>query len=849
MLPRARILLSMLGVFLLSACTSTSVDEGVSLELAENRKATISDIVYKLRFDIPKQKADSVHGLAEISFNITEKQSVVVDFRAKPSMVKAVSIDNKSIDYKFEKGHIIIPKKYVSVGSNTIQVSFISNNGSLNRRDDFMYTLLVPDRASTVFPCFDQPDLKAKFKLSLTIPAQWTAVSNGRVDSISYTNQTQKEVYFNESELISTYLFAFTTGNFKVVTQTVQGKTFSLYHRETNVDKLNRNLGNIFNLHAQSLGWLEDYTGIPHPFSKLDIVLLPGFQYSGMEHPGAIYYRDSRLLLDENPTENQKLGQANLIAHEVAHQWFGNLVTMRWFNDVWLKEVFAGFMADQIVNPQYPTINHELSFMLSHFPRAYSVDRTLGANPIVQELDNMLYAGTLYGDIIYHKAPIMMQQLVMLMGNDAFQQGVQKYLSTYQMGNASWSELVSILDKYCDKNLKEWAQIWTEKTGRPAIAYSIENESNSLSFEALNTTPFPPMYVDVSFSDNSEKQVQFWLNSLPVSFTINNLNQSKISLMVNSSGKAYGYFMPDSSTLNQILTGKGIPKDPVSRASQHISLYEMFLDGKFNADEYAKMLIGCIENETESQIQGYLLNILSTVFWRFSDQIERDRLEEPIEQCLWSILNGKLPIEQKRAALSTLFSVFTTNESFSRLYTGWTQEKVCNISLSENERTRLAYELMIRKPELYHAIALGEIERIDNPDRVAQFDFTLNAVSPNPSHRLAFFEKLKDPANRKPEPWVADALRWLHHPLRSDFSIRFIAPSLDMLPEIQQTGDIFFPKSWLDATLWGHSSPEANEIVNSWIEQNPDLSPSLKLKLLQSADMLYRANKTTKSEL
>jgi aminopeptidase N len=849
MLPRASILLSLLGIFLLSACTSTSVDEGVSLELAENRKATISDIVYKLRFDIPKQKADSVHGLAEISFNIAQQQSVVMDFRAKPTMVKAVSIDNRNINYKFEKGHIIIPKKHVSVGTNTIQVSFISNNGSLNRREDFLYTLLVPDRASTVFPCFDQPDLKAKFQLSLTIPAQWTAISNGKVDSINYLTELEKEIYFNDSETISTYLFAFATGDFKIETKTVQGRTFSIYHRETDREKLDRNLNTIFNLHAQSLSWLEDYTGIAHPFPKLDIILIPGFQYSGMEHPGAIYYRDSRLLLEENPTENQQLRQANLIAHEVAHQWFGNLVTMRWFNDVWLKEVFAGFMADQIVNPQYPTINHELSFMLSHFPSAYSVDRTQGANPIVQELDNMLYAGTLYGDIIYHKAPIMMQQLVMLMGNDAFQQGVQEYLNTYQMGNASWSELVFILDKYCDKNLKEWAQIWTEKAGRPAIAYSIENDSNSLNFEALNATPFPPMYVDVSVSDNIENQEQFWLNSLPESFTINSLNSSEFSLMVNSSGKAYGYFMPDSSTLKQILTGKGIPKDPVSRASQHISLYEMFLGGKFNANEYAKMLIGCIENETESQIQGYLLNILSTVFWRFSDQIERDRLEEPIEQCLWSILNGNLPIEQKRSALSTLFSVFTTNESFSSLYTGWTQEKVCDISLSENERTRLAYELMIRKPELYHAIALGEIERIDNPDRVAQFDFTLNAVSPNLSDRIKFFEKLQNPANRKPEPWVSEALRWLHHPLRSDFSIRFIAPSLDMLPQIQQTGDIFFPKSWLDATLWGHSSPEAYEIVNSWIEANPDLSPSLKMKLLQSADMLFRANGTTKSEL
>ncbi|MDD3892859.1 MAG: aminopeptidase, partial [Bacteroidales bacterium] len=163
-------------------------------------------------------------------------------------------------------------------------------------------------------------------------------------------------------------------------------------------------------------------------------------------------------------------------------------------------------------------------------------------------------------------------------------------------------------------------------------------------------------------------------------------------------------------------------------------------------------------------------------------------------------------------------------------------------SLSEKERTNLAYQLMIRKPELYHTIALGEIERINNPDRVAQFEFTLRVISPNLSERIAFFEGLKSASNRKPEPWVTEALYWLHHPLRSDFSIRFIEPSLNLLPEIQSTGDIFFPKSWLDATLWGHSSEDACIIVKQWIELNKNLTPNLRQKLLQSADMLFRVN-------
>lgn len=842
MVQKISIILCGVAMVLFSGCSSIEIEEGVSLSLAQERKSSISNIEYKLHFDIPSEISDSVVGEVEISFETVKAIPIVLDFRAKKSMVKSVMLKGKAIEYRFRNGHIIIPKKHVDAGINTYRVKFISNDGSLNRRNDFLYTLLVPDRASTVFPCFDQPDLKATFNLSLNIPSAWNALSNGAIHNVENVNEKIKHVQFANTKPISTYLFAFAVGNFGYVTRSVGGYEFTVYHRETDQQKLDRNLPILFDLHAQSLGWLEEYTGIKYPYEKLDFILIPGFQYSGMEHPGTIYYRDSRLLLDEHPSESQKLRQANLIAHEVAHQWFGNLVTMRWFNDVWLKEVFAGFMADQIVNPQYPSINHELSFMLSHFPSAYSVDRTKGANPIVQQLDNMLNAGTLYGDIIYHKAPIMMQQLVMLMGHEPFQRGVQDYLKSYQMGNASWSELVDILDKYTDINLKDWAQIWTERVGRPAAYYSLANNSNILRFEALNATPLPPMHIDICFGNKVEQTQQLWLQELPASIQVEPPADRPIALTVNSGGMAYGYFMPDSLTLIKMLQKGLFSANAVARAAQHLSLHEMLLDGHIDVDKYIRMVTACIKTETEPQIQNYLLNVLPNVFWRFTNQEIRDNLADSIEEMLWSMVNSKQPIEQRRAALSTLFSVFTSNESFSRLYSGWAQQKVCSIPLSENERTRLAYELMIRKPDLYHTIALGEIERINNPDRVAQFDFTLNAVSPNPSHRVDFFEKLADPANRKPEPWVAEALRWLHHPLRSDFGIRFIEPSLNMLPEIQRTGDIFFPKSWLDATLWGHSSPEALEVVESWLEANPNLSPNLKMKLLQSADMLYRAN-------
>lgn len=841
-MQRIPAIISALFLVTIVSCIRTSTQEGVSIELAQKRGEQVSEITYSLTFNVPANIEQDITGTVSILFNLKSKSDVVLDFRNNTDdAILGIWKNEKTIKYYFENGHIVIPKRYLSIGNNSITIEFTSANGSLNRSQEFLYTLLVPDRASTVFPCFDQPDLKAQFKLSLNIPAKWIALSNGKTDSIQYINNDIQSICFKKTKPISTYLFAFAAGDFRVETKTVQGKTFSIYHRETDTEKLNRNLPILFNLHAQSLTWLEEYTGIEYPFNKLDFILIPGFQYSGMEHPGAIYYRDNRLLLDSDPSPTQKLQQANLIAHEVAHQWFGNLVTMKWFNDVWLKEVFAGFMADLIVNPQYPDTDHDLNFLLSHFPRSYSVDRTKGANPIVQSLDNMLNAGTLYGDIIYHKAPIMMRQLEQIMGKDAFREGVREYLNVYSMGNATWDDLVSILNKHTENELVEWANIWTKETGRPMVEYSHNVNENLVNLIPLDSTHIPPMWLEVSSAKMGTKSI--WIDTLPLSFAVENLDNDE-ELLVNSSGMAYGCFVPSNLTIESIRKQINGINSPTARASFHITLYELLLDGKIAADDYLKLIVQETAKEKEPQLVTYLLGQINTVFWRFTDEQIREQLSEDIENVLWKMLQSSRTLEQKKPILACLTSVFSTNETFTRLYSAWVSQSVQGISLSEKERTNLAYQLMIRKPELYHTIALGEIERINNPDRVAQFEFTLRAVSPNLSERIAFFESLKSASNRKPEPWVTEALYWLHHPLRSDFSVRFIEPSLNLLPEIQSTGDIFFPKSWLDATLWGHSSEDAYSIVTQWIELNKDLSPNLRQKLLQSADMLFRANTT-----
>ena len=354
---------------------------------------------------------------------------------------------------------------------------FRAGDQSLNRNPDFLYSLFVPARAHLAFPCFDQPDLKARYTLELAVPADWEAVANGAELSRD-TSGDRTRIRYGETQPIPTYLFAFAAGQFQIETAERNGRTYRMFHRETDAKKVGRNRETVFDLHASALDWLEQYTGIPYPFGKFDFVLVPSFQFGGMEHPGAIFYNAAAVLLDESATENQMLGRASLIAHETSHMWFGDLVTMRWFNDVWMKEVFANFMAAKIVNPSFPKINHELRFLVANYPAAYSVDRTAGTHPIRQELDNLNEAGSLYGAIIYQKAPIVMRQLERLLGADQLQDGLRAYLKQFAFGNASWLDLVRVLDERTDRDLAAWSRVWVEEAGRPSIRTELDVDEN-----------------------------------------------------------------------------------------------------------------------------------------------------------------------------------------------------------------------------------------------------------------------------------------------------------------------------------------------------------------------------------
>lgn len=826
-----------------------AIDPGVSWELAQHRKQTISNIRYEIELDIPGDVNKPIHGSETIRFQLSKTdQDVVLDFRQPSNYIRNVMMQGEAIDYQSASEHIVIPAQHFKTGENEVTIQFRAGDMSLNRNEEFLYTLFVPDRAATAIPCFDQPNLKGKYTLTLHTPLDWNALANGPLIK-EEKSETSKTFYFGETKPVSTYILAFAAGKFETITQNRNGYEMTMFHRETDSSKVVRNADAIFDLHGDALEWMENYTGITYPFQKFDFALIPGFQYGGMEHPGAIFYKDASLFLESSATKSQYLSRAGLIAHETAHMWFGDLVTMNWFDDVWTKEVFAGFMGGKIVNPAFPEINHELRF-LSNYASAYGVDRSQGANQIRQPLENLNMAGTLYGSIIYAKAPVVMKHLELMVGEETFQKGMQTYLSTYAFENATWPDLIKILDDLSEEDLTSWSQVWVDEPDRPTIEMDIKIDKNdrilTLGLEQSDPKKKNRKWMQ-HFNlrlgyDDGDKILPVYMNKRRV--TVHDVKGLPLPnyILPNGKGVGYGYFKMDDASRSYLLANLSQIKDPMVRGTAWLNIWDDMLYGHAKPSQVIELGLKALSSEKDILNIQRILGRINSAYWSYLTQEQRIGLAEKLETSYKSHLDRAESISLKSTFFRSLRSTTLTDSGTTWLKRVWAKEEsISGLPLSERDYIALASELALRGKSDNQAILNTQLDRINNPDRKARFAFIMPALSNEENVRDEFFESIKKEENRAREPWVQSAVGYLNHPLRAASSEKYIRPSLALLEEIQRTGDIFFPARFISATLRGHQSENAVQIVSSFLDDHPDYSPRLRLKILQAADGLYRS--------
>jgi len=612
-------------------------------------------------------------------------------------------------------------------------------------------------------------------------------------------------------------------------------------YRETDPAKVAQ-IDTLFSQMDYSIRWLERYTGIACPFEQCNFVLLPNYQFGGMEHPGAIQFNDRRLLLEPNASIQEHLRQLELVAHETSHLWFGDMVTMKWFDDVWTKEVFANFIAAKIVKQRYPDIDQRLNFLYSYQAPALATDRTLGTHPIHQQLDNLNQAALLYGNIIYDKAPVMMRQMEALTGEESLRDALRYYLRKYAYANATWNDLTQIIDSICpNANVTLFDKAWVQEKGLPTLQFETTPNTVKISHirmkgDAPRTSLFTPQrfQVLIGLASGRDSIVDVLMDAPQKEIKIE--EQAPRYVIPNYRGDGYGRFLPDEASLNLMPSMIGQTHDPLVRYALAQTLWENYLLRRIKPQPiYQPQLADALLREDNPLVGSAMARQLMQIA---IDAPSHER--EQAEQHLWQVATTHTSPQLRQTALRLLAANAVSESLTDSLLDIWQTRR--SPLLTANDYEQLALRLALRRPHQSDNIIATQLARTTDPDRRETLQLVSRACTPDTAEQHRLFRSLLDPKNRSRENAAAETLALLCDESRAAWSDAYVRPALEALADIQRTSSIFFPGKWLAALLANQRTAKAADEVRHFIATHPECPRPMVNKVLENAYHLLWVN-------
>jgi len=314
-------------------------------------------------------------------------------------------------------------------------------------------------------------------------------------------------------------------------------------------------------------------------------------------------------------------------------------------------------------------------------------------------------------------------------------------------------------------------------------------------------------------------------------------------------GLAYGDFVLDARSRQYLLKRVSQLNDPLTRGAAWVTLWEEMLDKRITPAAFIDAAVAALPRESVQQNSQLIVGYMRDAYWRFSAPSERTRLAPSIERLMRDGITRSSTTSAKAVFFNGLRSMALTPDGVAFLERVWARkEKIAGLPMAEPDEATLALELAVRGLPNSAAILEEQRTRFQNPDRKARFEFVMPALAADVGVRAGFFANLADVKNRRREPWVSEGLSYLHHPLRAAESAQHVRPALERLQEVQQTGDIFFPRDWTSAALTGYQSKAVADVVRGFLAERPDYPLRLRRVILQSADDLFRAAEIVPSE-
>ena len=823
------------------------LEHGVSRALAHWRAAQYRDVRYMLSIRLA-QSAATLSGRLELHVKLPNRPvDLVLDWRpaAQRAALRELRVNGKPHAPRLEAEHLVIGRKALRGGENTIALEFESPMavaGSavtryLDREDgsEYVYSLFVPSDASATFPCFDQPDLKARFRLELELPAGWRAVGNSPV-----REEGEGRAVFAETEPISTYLFAFAAGPFEVLTEPGHEAGTRLFVRRSQRVRAIEHAAEALRLNRESMAFFAREFDHPFPFLKYDLVLIPELAYGGMEHAGATFLNEQAVLFPSAPSRADLLRRASLIFHETSHQWFGDLVTMRWFDDLWLKEGFANFMAAKAAAAIVPELEPWTAFHALK-TNAYRTDVTRGTTAIWQPLENLAAAKSAYGAIVYSKGPAVLRQAELYLGEERFRRAVREFLRRHAYGSAEWGDLVRALEGASGLELARWAKAWVQRPGMPAVELRRRGSGVELvQRDTLGSSALWPMRLKLVAvdADGMLHEAEVRLERRRAEVTLPEAARAARFIYANYGDYGYGRFLLDARSRAAVLAQPLSVPGGLLRAQISEALWESVRDAQLAPLDFARYALAIAQRERDEIALAALLGHLQNVFRRYLSNAQRDALAPRLEHFLAEGMREVGPVTRRILFFRTLAALAWSEEGLAELKALLAGRAAGpGVALSSRDRYRLITRLLVRGDA--EAVRLLEAQaEADRSDDGRRYAFAAEAARADAAAKAALFRRmLEDPA--LPESWTEEALGALNAPEHAALTRPLFAEALARLPELKRSRKIFFVEHWLGAFVFGQLDAQA--LREARAAARPGLELDLRRKLLEAVDGLERA--------
>ncbi|WP_371869521.1 aminopeptidase N [Telluria antibiotica] len=459
---------------------------------AAARAARVSNVDYQLDFTLTGK--ETFNGTTTLTFDLKDTDSpLTVDL--DKATIKSLTVNGKAVAPQYNGWFMTLPAQALAQGRNTVVVAYerphSTNGEGLHRMVDpvdgrvYTYSHFEPAAAHQMFAVFDQPDLKATYQVTVSVPADWQVISTTRETNVAPAGDLRRWT-FARTKKLSPYNFSMHAGPYTMWEDKSGKYPMRLFARQSVAAQIKP--AEWFKYTKAGLAFFDDYFGIPYQFEKYDQVLVPDFLYGAMENAAAITFAERGFMYKADMTAEQRARLASVIMHEMAHQWFGDLVTMQWWNGLWLNESFASFMGTLATAESTEFKDAWRAFYSEGKQNAYNQDQRTTTHPIEVPVPSTRNAFDNIDAITYSKGASTLMQLRHLLGADVFRKGVHNYLVKYQYRNAKLDDFIKSLGQAAGRDLTGWTREWLYEPGVNTIAANYTCKGGKIAGFTLTQT-------------------------------------------------------------------------------------------------------------------------------------------------------------------------------------------------------------------------------------------------------------------------------------------------------------------------------------------------------------------------